>query len=94
MSKLVIVETISQFRIRYVVELDDNDPNYIAAEEVLYTTKNDTPKEFSQIHLGEFDISSREISKDEYLRMFDEDNAYLKDWTESQKLGFINKKEM
>jgi len=34
--------------------------------------------------------STREITNAEYLRMFDEDNVYLKDWDEDQKLDFVN----
>jgi hypothetical protein len=34
--------------------------------------------------------STREIDQAEYLRMFDEDNVYLKDWDEDQKLDFVN----
>ena len=97
MSKLVLVEKLSQYRIRYVVEVDDNDPNSDAVDHALNIFTQDDYSyidigEFSQLHLGEIDISSREISKDEYLRLFEEDNAYLETWTETQKLGFINKK--
>ena len=97
MSKLVLVETLSQYRVRYVIEIDDNDLDSVAVEHALNIFSQDDYSyidivEFSQLHLGEIDLSSREISKDEYLRLFNEDNDYLKTWTETQKLGFINKK--
>jgi hypothetical protein len=47
--------------------------------------------EFSQLHVDEMITSAREIDKKEYLRLFDEDNEYLKDWDKQQKLNWINK---
>jgi hypothetical protein len=34
--------------------------------------------------------STREIDDAEYLHRFDEDNEYLKDWTDGQKFSFVN----
>jgi hypothetical protein len=34
--------------------------------------------------------STREIDQAEYLRLFDEDNDYLKDWDDDHKLDFVN----
>lgn len=81
-----MVETISMFRIRYVIEAENADH---AKDEV--TMNNDgNLREFSQYHVDEMITSTREIDQTEYLRMFDEDNDYLREWTEDQKLGFIN----
>jgi len=81
-----MIETISMFRMRYVIDADELSH---AADEV---TMNDGKlKEFSQEHLDEVVSSVREIGPKEYFRMFDEDNAYLADWTRTQKLSFINK---
>jgi hypothetical protein len=46
--------------------------------------------EFSQHHVDELVTTAREIDDAEYLRQFDEDNEYLKDWTEGQKFSFVN----
>jgi hypothetical protein len=89
MSKFVLVETISQFLHRYVVEIPEGADNTWAVEDVIL--EPGTVEEISQRHLGEFDISNRTITKEEYLRLFHEDNDYLKDWPEKQKLGFIYK---
>ena len=81
-----MVETVSLFRIRYVIEAENADH---AKDEV--TMNNDgNLREFSQYHVDEMITSTREIDQTEYLRMFDEDNDYLREWTEDQKLGFIN----
>jgi hypothetical protein len=91
MKKLVMVDCLSQFRIRYCVEVEDNIEH--ALDEVVCEYENLDFKEFSQEHLtpSPVIISHREITKEEYLRMFDEDNDYLKGWSEEQKLNFINK---
>lgn len=91
MKKLVMVDCLSQFRIRYCVEVE-NDIEH-ALDEVVCEYENLDFKEFSQEHLtpSPVIISHREITKEEYLRMFDEDNDYLKGWSEEQKLNFINK---
>ena len=88
-KKLVMVDTISQHRVRFAVEVEDNID--YALDEVICKEGDPSFKEFSQEHLGITIISHREITKEEYLRMFDEDNAYLRDWSEEQKLNFINK---
>lgn len=71
---------------RYVIEAED--PTH-AADEV--TCNDGNLKEFSQQHLDEIISSIREISDEEYMKMFDEDNAYLSTWTKDRKLNFINK---
>lgn len=86
MKKLVLVDVISQFRIRYVVEVED-DINH-ALDEVVC---NDNLEEFSQEHLGHVIFSHREITNEEYFKIFDTDNDYLKSWTPEQKIQFINK---
>lgn len=80
-----LVETVSIFRMRYVVEGNTASD---AKDEV--TMNDGNLREFSQHHVDELITSTREIDQTEYLRMFDEDNDYLKDWDEQQKLNFIN----
>jgi len=81
-----LVETVSVFRMRYVVEAKTASD---ARDEVTISVGDDF-KEFSHLHLDEMISSTREIDQAEYLRIFDEDNVYLKDWTEDQKLQFVN----
>ena len=81
-----LVETISMFRMRYVIEANNASD---AMDEV--TMNNDgNLHEFSQQHLDEIITSTREIDREEYLRMFNEDNDYLQDWDEEQKFKFVN----
>jgi hypothetical protein len=88
MSKLYLVETISMFRMRYVVECDEE--GHALDEVTVHATGGEELKEFSQQHLDEVISSSREISRIDYLDLFDKDNDYLKDWNESQKLQYVN----
>ena len=87
-KKLFIVETISMFRMRYVVEALESEH---AADEVVFGLCNSELKEFSQHHVDEVITSEREISQEEYVKLFDVDNDYLKEWTVEQKLEFVNK---
>ena len=80
-TEWVLVETISQFRQRYVVEVPKGKSEY-----ALDTVTMDEAKEFSQKHLGETIFSSRIISEKDALDLFDEDNDYLKQWNDEQKM--------
>lgn len=82
-----LVETISVFRLRYVVEGKHSGD---AADEVTMNEADGHLREFSQKHITENIVSVREIDDAEYLRQFDEDNDYLKSWPEEQKFSFVN----
>lgn len=89
-KKLYLVETVSLFRHRYVVEAKEESH---ACDEVVMNVGGgytDEFQEFSQHHIDEIISSSREISIDEYLKLFDKDNDYLKNWSIEQKTRFIN----
>ena len=80
-----LVETVSLFRIRYVIEA--NEASHAADEVVM----NNIDNEFSQKHLDEIITSTREITDEEYLKLFDEDNDYLMSWDEASKFKFVHK---
>ena len=81
-----LVETISMHRIRYVVECN----SAAAAKDTV--TMNEA-EEFSQMHIDEMITSTRVIDDAEYLRLFDEDNDYLRSWSEDQKFKYVHKVE-
>lgn len=87
-KKLYVVDVMSTFRMRYVVEAKNEDH---AWDEVVCNEHNTDFKEFSQVHVGTHIFSSREVDTKEYLELFDKDNSYLSKWTDEQKLGMINK---
>ena len=80
-----LVETVSLYRIRYVVEA--NEATHAADEVVM----NNVEDEFSQKHLDEIVTSTREITDEEYLKLFDEDNDYLIPWDRESKFKFVHK---
>lgn len=87
-KKLVMVETLSQFRVKYVIEVEDDIDH--ALDEVVMNEGLLT--EFSQKSLEPtIIISHREITEEEYLKQFDEDNQYLISWDKVYKLRNINK---
>lgn len=73
--EFVLVEAISIFRQRYVLEVPKGKGAW--ADDTV--TMNEA-LEFSQKHLGEEIVSRRVISRDEITEMFKEDNDYLSSW--------------
>jgi hypothetical protein len=86
-KKLYMVETVSIFRMRYVVEAREAEH---AEDEVVMRLTSDDFKEFSQHHVDECITSTRQISATDFMDMFDKDNDYLAEWPVAKKMNFIN----
>jgi hypothetical protein len=89
-KKLYLVETVSMFRMRYVIEARNESH---ALDEVTMNATgsyNENFQEFSQKHIDEVIVSSRELSATDYVEIFDKDNDYLKSWDMADKMRFIN----
>jgi hypothetical protein len=83
-KKLVLVDAISQYRMTYAIEVEDDIEHaldVIACREIT--------DEMSQEWLGETIFSHREITPEEYIKIFDERNDYLRSWTDEQKRKYI-----
>lgn len=95
MSKYVMVDTVSQFRMRYVVEVPDGveegmtmvdgtrtfpiTPEEYAMDSV--TCEN--VREFTQKHIGETIVSTREVTSEEILAQFRKDEPRIGEaWTD------------
>ena len=79
----VMVEAISQFRMRYMVEVDAAHPEW-----ALDTVTMQEAKEFSQEHIGETIVSHRVMgSTAEALVQCDLDNSYCSGWSDEQKIN-------
>ena len=87
-KKLYVVDVVSTFRMRYVVEAKSEEH---ALDEVTMEESNLDFKEFSQEHIGTHIFSSREIDEKQFFEMFDRDNDYLAEWPEVKKLNYINR---
>ena len=81
-TEWVLVEAISQFRERYMVEVPKGKASY-----ALDSVTMQEAKEFSQEHLGEVIVSHRVVTFDEALELCDKDNDYCKSWNEEQKIN-------
>ena len=88
-TQWVLVECVSTFRNRYMVEVplgtDDYDKD--KSEWALDTVTMNEAVEFSQEYLGEQIVSHRVVSKEEALAMCDKDNDYAKAWNDEHKLN-------
>ena len=87
-SQWVLVEAISTFRQRYMVEVpvgidrQGKDKTLWALD----TVTLEEAKEFSQEHLGETIVSHRVVTKEDALAMCDKDNDYAKKWNDELKI--------
>lgn len=80
-TELVMVECISQFRERYLVEVPKGKTEW-----TLDTVTMNEAKEFSQLHIGETIVSHRVVNKEEALEICDVDNSYVQSWDEQKKI--------
>jgi hypothetical protein len=92
----VLVEAISTFRTRYMVEvpvgIDDYGNN--KKDWALDTVTMEDAKEFSQLHLGDHIVSHRVVTKEEALVICDQDNEYGSTWDTALKIeNFFTKWE-
>lgn len=90
-NKYYVVTAISQYRMRYVIPVDDlrdedgNVEKIWASDEVIM----EEVEEFSQEHLGETVVDVIDEDEEQILERFDEENSYLKEWDTEQKLNYI-----
>ncbi len=87
-TQWVLVEAVSMFRQRYMVEVPIGTDQYgkDKAEWALDTVTLEEAKEFSQEHLGETIVSHRVVTKEEALAMCDKENEYAKVWNDEMKI--------
>ena len=80
-TEFVIVECVSTFRMRYVVEVPAGKTEW-----ALDTVTMNEAEEFSQVHIGEQIMSHRVVTKEEVIALSDIDNEYTKSWTDEKKI--------
>ena len=84
MSKYVMVDTVSMFRMRYVVEVPDDvsegeypcTPEEYASDTVVCQEA----KEFSQYHMAENIVSTREVTLEEAVAQYRKDEPMFGQW--------------
>ena len=92
----VLVETVSQFRQRYMVQVPVGTDQFgnDKSDWALDTVTLEEAKEFSQKHLGETIISHRVVTEEEALALCDQDNDYTQVWNNDHKINtFFTKVE-
>jgi len=87
-TQWVLVETVSTFRERYMVEVPVGVDRYgkDKVDWALDTVTLEEAKEFSQEHLGETIVSHRVVTKEEALALCDKDNDYARVWNDELKV--------
>lgn len=98
-KKYAVVTTVSTFRVRYVIPVEDLqalNPNFesfddnTALEWAMDTVTCEDAVDFSQQHLGEQIIDTDILTQEQILELFDKDNDYIKDWSAEKKLQHIH----
>jgi hypothetical protein len=79
-----LVETVSMFRMRYVIECDS--PEH--AKDVVTMNEAD---EFGQLHIDENIVGCREVADGEIPDLFFEDHPYLQEWGPAKALEYVHK---
>lgn len=79
-----LVETVSMFRIRYVV--DCHTPG-----DAMDTVSMNEADEFGQLHIDENIVSCRPVTDDEISELFFEDHPYLKEWGPAKAHEYVHK---
>ena len=87
-TQWVLVETVSMFRERYMVEVPVGVDRY-GKDKTLWALDTVTmgeAKEFSQEHLGETIVTHHVVTKEDALAMCDKENDYAKKWNDELKI--------
>ena len=77
-TKIVMVEAVSSYRMRYAVEIPEDAPEEWATDTVTMEDAN----EFSQKWLGETIISTQVIDQMQFLTQYRADNEYISNWSD------------
>jgi len=90
-KQLYAIDVITTHKSRFVVECEEKKLDDVLIEIPALSTLE--YEEFSQEHLGDTVVSFFPIEgNDHYLKLFDNENDYLKKWPVEQKLNLINRK--
>ena len=84
----VLVDTVSQFRMRYMVQVPVGKKEW-----ALDTVTMNEAKEFSQEHIGENIVSHRVVTEEEAIQICNEDNDYCKTWSDEKKIDVFFTRE-
>ena len=79
-TELVLVDCISTYRMRYLVEVPAGKTEW-----ALDTVVCEEAHEFSQLHIGEQIMSHRVVTDAEAMKICDEDNSYCAGWADELK---------
>ena len=85
MTKIFMVEAISQHRIVYAVQAENKE----LAVKTIEHCNDEQLKEAAQQHLGEQLITCYQVSREQYIDVFDSINDYLKQWPDNEKMKYI-----
>ena len=86
-GKIFVVETVSIFKHTYYISAEEASH---AEDEVVCNLDNCEFIEGSQKHITETIVETKEVSEEEFIRVFDKENDYLSSWDKEKKFKMIN----
>lgn len=89
MKKYVLVETMASYRMRYVVELNADDPNEWACDTVVMDEAGEIGKKF----VGENISDYREVAPEELRYLAIQDCDAYKNWTAEDMIKVLVRRE-
>tara|TARA_Y100001972_G_scaffold85906_1_gene105083 strand:- start:206 stop:544 length:339 start_codon:yes stop_codon:yes gene_type:complete len=81
LSKYVIVDAVSQFKIKYCIEIEDSIEDGKILDHVEKQIKDENVLEFTQEHMGETVADYVVLNKDEAIEKFRSFAPYFSDWS-------------
>jgi hypothetical protein len=90
-KKYYVVTAISQYRMRYVIPVEDlrDEDGKVSEVWAMDSVVMEDVEEFSQEHIGEVVLDVIEEDEEQILARFNKENDYIKSWTTEQKLKHI-----
>ena len=83
MPKVVIVETVTMTRQRYLIELGENDENVWACDSIV--SKPDNLRAVGEKVLDEVIVTHRELTSDEVLAIITHEHPETNGWSDRLK---------
>ena len=89
MSKYVMVNAVSMFNMKYVIEVPDEIESCYLLDYVEKQVKAENTKEFTQRHMGETVSNYDVVTKQQILDAFRAEEPYFAEWSDERIMQMV-----
>ena len=89
MSKYVMVNAVSMFNMKYVIEVPDEVEDKDLLDHVEKQVKAENTKEFTQRHMGETVSNYDVVTQQEIIDTFRNEEPYFAEWSDEKILQMV-----